>query len=113
MLGASLTLVLIAYLSVEFLLQSSYRNLALGEYVEAVEAAEHAERIACYIYPAASRHYQDIFLYDVKVWPKLGILGVSYGNGPGNTTLEKAYQFKEKCKSLNREKMARIEVEIN
>lgn len=111
-LGIISTLVAIAYLSVEILLQSSYRNLALGHYSVAAENSARAVLIAQLLYPASSKYYQNIFLYDVKVWSKLGIIGGSFGTGLKNFTVVKTLRFeKENVKALTREEMARIQVE--
>lgn len=111
-LGIISTLVVIAYLSVEIFLQSSYRNLALGRYSEAAANSARAALIAQLLYPASSEHYQNIFLYDVKVWSKLGIIGGAFGTGLKNLTVVKTLRFeKENGKTLTREEMARIQVE--
>jgi hypothetical protein len=110
--GFIATLVVTAYLSVEVLLQSSYKNLALGEYTEAAANSSRAVLIAGLFYPASSKHYQNMFLYDVKVWSQLGTMGMSFGPGLKNFTVLKMMSFEKlNEKELTREQMARIQIE--
>jgi len=112
LLGIVSTFVVIAYLSVEYYLQSSYRNMALGEYSEAAKNSARAAQMAQLLYPATSKHYHDIVLYDIKIWSNLGILGGSFGSGLKNITLVKTLEFERENKdALAREEMARIQIE--
>lgn len=110
--GIVFSLLLIAYLSMEILLQCSYKNLALGKYTEAAVDSGRAELIAQLLYPVSSEHYQNIFLYDLNVWSKLGTMGMSFGVGPKNLVLTKTIAFiKQNENKLTHEEMAHIRVE--
>lgn len=115
--GSVVLLIITAYLGglvyVEYLLQSSYRNSALGLHKKAAIDSNTAVLVAQLIYPATSKHYQDIFLYDLKVWSKMGIIGASFSLPSfRNFTVEKMLEFEERNKAeLSYEEMARIKIE--
>lgn len=102
-----------AYLMVEYHLQSSYRNMAMGQPKEAAVSSTTALQLAHYLYPATSKHYQDIFLYDLKLWSKQGIMGASFTlPGLRNFTVAKTLDFEKHHKNeLSNEEMARIKIE--
>ena len=105
--------IVIAYLSVELLLQSSYRNLAIGSYGRALQYSALAKNIANRLYPASSQHLQDIFLYDAQIWSRLGILGVGYNEGFANQLVIKATMYEKSNKhGLTPEEMAQIDIEV-
>ena len=115
--GSVVLLIVTAYLSglvyVEYLLQSSYRNSALGLHKKAAIDSSSAVLIAQLLYPATSEHYHDIFLYDLKLWSKMGIMGASFSLPSfRNFTVEKMLEFERRNKAeLPYEEMARIKIE--
>lgn len=102
-----------AYLMVEYYLLSSYRNTAMGLHKEAAVNSTLALQLAQNLYPATSKHYQDIFLYDLKLWSKQGIMGASFTlPGLRNFTVAKTQEFEKRNKNeLSYEEMARIKIE--
>ena len=102
------------YIYIELLLLSSYKDYALGAFGPAMERAEKAEEIAAHLYPLSSDSYQDIFLYDIKLRSKLGLLGVYLDPARQGAVLSKAYAFERKAraKRLTREETARVHVEV-
>lgn len=117
LIGTVAVLLVIVYLSgyliVEVLLLSSYRHMALGQYQETTKNSERAIALAQYLYPATSKHYQNMVLYDMRVWAKIGMMGVSAIPPFGlNITELKTIGFENKYKNqLPREDMARIKIE--
>ena len=115
--GSIALFVAIAYLSglvyVEYLLQSSYRNTALGLHKKAAIDSGTAVLVAQLLYPSVSKRYQDIFLYDLKLWSKMGMIGSSFSlTSYRNFTVEKMIEFEERNKAvLSYEEMARIKIE--
>jgi len=102
-----------AFLIVEVLLLSSYRNLALGNLLDASVNSSVALTVAQALYPPTSKYYQDIFLYDLKLWAKTGIMGGSYTLPSGaNFTTKKVREFEQLNKmELSYEDMAKIKIE--
>lgn len=116
--GISLAVILMAavitaYLSVEFYLQRSYRNMGIGAYQEALNDASTAVNIAHIIYPASSKYLQNIFLYDIRICSRLGTLGDNFGERNSHRLVVKATIF-EKANSggLAPEERAKIDIEV-
>lgn len=109
--GIIVVLAAIPYLRVELLLQSSYKHFALDEYTEAVADAKLATLISHFLYPASSKHYQEMVLYDLKVSSRFGTMGVSFGGGPKNLTVSEVVEFaKQNEGRLSPEEMLSIRV---
>lgn len=113
LIGLVVILIGAAYLSVELFLQSSYRNMASGSYSEALQDSAWAINIADLLYPASSKHLQDIFLYDARISSRLGILGNGYGDGLANRLIAKTVMFEKINKhGLSLEEAAKIDIDV-
>lgn len=114
--GISLAVILMAavitaYLSVEFYLQRSYRNLAEGRYRQAALDSTLALGIGNLLYSGASKHLQDIYIYDVKVWSKLGVLKGADGEEVDNIVVNKMLKFERRHeKNMTPQDMARLHI---
>lgn len=105
-------MVVVAYISVEFYLQSSYRNNASNNYRQAALDSSRAVKIANWLYPGTSKHLQAVHLYDIKLWSKFGILGTSFGEGYDNHTVGKTVLFEnDHSDELTPEDFARMRID--